>query len=51
MTLVLAFLGFCLLGGLIAVFAEDGILYHLLDDLKNRNDRGNLKKPSSKHVI
>ena len=27
------------------------ILLDVRDDLKNRNDRGMLKKPSSKHVI
>ncbi len=51
MNLALAFLGICLLGGLLALFSEDGILVHLLDDLKNRNDRGKLRKPSSKHVV
>lgn len=51
MKLALAFLGICLLGGLVALFSEDGILFHLVDDLKNRNDRGMLKKPSSKHVV
>ena len=43
----------------VAVLVVDGILESPLievladvrDDLKNRNDRGKLKKPSSKYVV
>lgn len=43
---------FILLVGLLEPLAEIlEVLVDVRDDLKNRNDRGLLRKPSSKHVV
>ncbi|HEX7730462.1 MAG TPA: hypothetical protein VF392_15645 [Terracidiphilus sp.] len=51
MTILLMVLGFLVLSVIVAALnAYFGDFSNLLDDLRNRNDRGNLKRPSEKYV-